>query len=157
VLGGNGIWRLLTVVRDGFLEEIEVTMLSAAGHISVTWKSDDSTISGTFTPGCGTLLATCTVHKQGGRRQRRHFPCSPITRYIRRIAPFESTVSGNSYTSITAVQKPCVSGPMPGSSSKQSPMTGISDKLISRLSQCHQLPEPSFWWFIYIIPDDVES
>jgi len=51
-LGGNGRWRLVRVVGNGFIEEIENRKQVA---YNVTWAWDGATIRGTFAPGCGDI------------------------------------------------------------------------------------------------------
>ncbi|KAI0249428.1 hypothetical protein BJV78DRAFT_1354252 [Lactifluus subvellereus] len=51
-LGGNGRWRLVTVVGGGFLEEIENRKQIA---YNATWTSDGAIMRGTFAPGCGDI------------------------------------------------------------------------------------------------------
>jgi len=70
-LGGNGRWRLVRVVGNGFVEEIEVgtvldlfnfrrlglTIFQNRKQIAynVTWTWDGATMRGTFAPGCGDI------------------------------------------------------------------------------------------------------
>lgn len=70
-LGGNGRWRLVRVVGNGFVEEIEVgtvldlfnfrrlglTIFQNRKQIAynVTWTWDGPTMRGTFAPGCGDI------------------------------------------------------------------------------------------------------
>ncbi|KAH9979205.1 hypothetical protein BJV74DRAFT_131215 [Russula compacta] len=51
-LGGNGRWRLVTVIGDGFVEEIDNRKQIA---YNATWTSDGVTMRGTFAPGCGDI------------------------------------------------------------------------------------------------------
>ncbi|KAH9167703.1 hypothetical protein EDB89DRAFT_110093 [Lactarius sanguifluus] len=72
-LGGNGRWRLVTVVGDGFIEEIENRKQIA---YNVTWASGGVTMRGTFAPGCGdikpnTLAIRRLLYDEGVRRVER--------------------------------------------------------------------------------------
>ncbi|KAH9069644.1 hypothetical protein EDB83DRAFT_442879 [Lactarius deliciosus] len=72
-LGGNGRWRLVTVVGNGFIEEIE-NRKQIAYH--VTWASGGVTMRGTFAPGCGdikpnTLAIRRLLYDEGVRRVER--------------------------------------------------------------------------------------
>lgn len=91
-LGGNGRWRLVTVVGDGFMEEIEVrtsikitglTKFTLANYqnrkqiaYNVTWANGGVTMRGTFAPGCGdlkpnTLAIRRLLFDEGARRVER--------------------------------------------------------------------------------------
>ena len=91
-LGGNGRWRLVTVVGDGFMEEIEVrTSIKITGvtkftlvnyqnrkqiAYNVTWANGGVTMRGTFAPGCGdlkpnTLAIRRLLFDEGARRVER--------------------------------------------------------------------------------------
>ncbi|KAI9434115.1 hypothetical protein BJY52DRAFT_785736 [Lactarius psammicola] len=72
-LGGNGRWRLVTVIGDGFIEEIENRKQIA---YNVTWASGEVTMRGTFAPGCGdikpnTLAIRRLLFDEGVRRVER--------------------------------------------------------------------------------------
>ncbi|KAF8261172.1 hypothetical protein EI94DRAFT_1833466 [Lactarius quietus] len=72
-LGGNGRWRLVTVVGDGFMEEIENRKQIA---YKVTWASGGVTMRGTFAPGCGdikpnTLAIRRLLFDEGARHVER--------------------------------------------------------------------------------------
>ncbi|KAH8983275.1 hypothetical protein EDB86DRAFT_3085520 [Lactarius hatsudake] len=72
-LGGNGRWRLVTVVGDGFIEDIENRKQIA---YNVTWASGGVTMRGTFAPGCGdikpnTLAIRRLLYDEGVRRVER--------------------------------------------------------------------------------------
>ncbi|KAI9437189.1 hypothetical protein H4582DRAFT_2077587 [Lactarius indigo] len=72
-LGGNRRWRLVTVVGDGFIEEIENRKQIA---YNVTWACGGVTMRGTFAPGCGdikpnTLAIRRLLFDEGARRVER--------------------------------------------------------------------------------------
>ncbi|KAF8261174.1 hypothetical protein EI94DRAFT_825567 [Lactarius quietus] len=60
-LGGNGRWRLVTVVGDSFIEEIENRKQIA---YNATWSSGGATMRGTFAPGCGDIKPNTLAIRQ---------------------------------------------------------------------------------------------
>ncbi|KAI0298792.1 hypothetical protein B0F90DRAFT_1818467 [Multifurca ochricompacta] len=73
-LGGNRRWRLVTVMGDGFLEEIE-NRKQVAYH--ATWTSEGVTMRGAFAPGCGdikpdTLVIRRLIFDEGEWRVERN-------------------------------------------------------------------------------------